>query len=76
MDLVSLLGVAVYFAIGWLLSDLLSKEDSDTVKMFIFVAWPLMFALLAVAMLTVLVMGIIVFVVDLWDRVRGKDVEV
>lgn len=67
MDIGSLIGAALYFTIGWILSDWLNTEGKDEVATFIFLFWPLMIIFLGM----VIVMGLAAIVAVLLSKLFG-----
>lgn len=67
MDIMTVLGVIVYFTIGWFLADWLNTEDKDEVAVFIFVFWPLMIAFLGM----IIVCGLAAIVATLISKLMN-----
>lgn len=63
MDLMTMLGVTVYFTVGWFLSQWLTKEDDkEEVAVFIFMFWPV-FILVLVGMFIIAILMVIAVLV-------------
>lgn len=62
MPWVSLLWVLLYFAVGWILTDLY-EPDSDGWGLVIFLAWPLL-AVFCLGILTLLVLFALAYAAD------------
>lgn len=73
MDLMTMLGVTVYFTIGWFLSEWLTKdEDRDEVAVFTFMFWPVYILVLAGMFVIAILMVIAVLVTKLMNPFGAK----
>lgn len=68
MDLMTILGVTVYFTVGWFLSQWLTKDDDkEEVSVFIFLFWPLLIVMLVGMLILAILMVIAVLVTKLMN---------
>ena len=73
MDSLTLIGVSIYFIIGWFLSDILTKDDDkEEVVMFTLLFWPIYIVVLVFMFVLVILMVIAVFMTKLINGFRGK----
>lgn len=73
MDLMTMLGVTVYFTIGWFLSEWMTKdEDREEVAVFTFMFWPVYVLVLAVMFIIAILMVISVLVTKLMNPFGAK----
>ena len=73
MDLMTMLGVTVYFTIGWFLSEWLTKdEDREELAVFTFMFWPVYIVVLVGMLVLVILMVIAVLVTKLMNPFGAK----
>ena len=65
MNSLTVIGVAVYFLIGWFLSDFLTKNDSEEMAMFLFMFWPVVIAFILIMIILAGLMLISVLITKL-----------
>ena len=66
MDIMTVLGVVVYFTVGWLLADWIidDEKNREELTMFIFLFWPL----LIIMLVGMLVLALAMFIAALMSK--------
>lgn len=72
MDSLTLIGFAVYFTIGWFLSEALNKNDREEVATFTMLFWPVYIIILVAVFVLVILMLIAVFATRLVNGFHDK----
>ena len=68
MDLMTMLGVTVYFTVGWFLSEWLTKDDDrEELAVFTFMFWPVYIVVLVGMLVLAILMIISVLVTKLMN---------